>query len=224
MEHAADALKIGAWILIFVTALSITINAFSQARESVDSIVTNIDREYITTYVEESDSTKRTVGVESIIPAIYRSVYFNFKIIFSDKDDKGKYKYVLYQIIDSNGTHVDVNYIDLEKGATISNDTKELFLSYILYGDNDDTRTYVADRLGINYVKNDTNNVINVLHKEVTKNNEFPKTKEDALFYKIKNKTFEEDIGVYYQEEVDTGNTSPNANKTEKRVITYKAK
>ena len=219
MENAADALKIAAWILIFVTALSITINSFSQARESIDSIVTNIDREYITTYVEQSNSTKRRVGAESIVPAIYRSIYYNFKIVFPDNDN-----YILYKKINSKKinslenlenleNYENVNYIDLETGASLSNDTKELFISYILYGDNEETKTAFKNRLQITD-NNVFKNIDDTLHQENIFN-------EEGLYNKIKDKEFKEEVGVYYQEETEGGNDSPNVNKTEKRVITY---
>ena len=50
MENAAQALRLAAWVLIFVTALSIIMNAFSIAKTSIDSVLTTADREYITTY------------------------------------------------------------------------------------------------------------------------------------------------------------------------------
>ena len=81
MENAAKALKMAAWVLIFVAALSITMNAFSQARQGIDAILTYSDREYLTSYIPESGDTSRTVGFESIIPAIYRSFKDNYTIV-----------------------------------------------------------------------------------------------------------------------------------------------
>ncbi|MBR0350886.1 MAG: hypothetical protein IJH76_03595 [Clostridia bacterium] len=207
MENAAEALKIAAWVLIFVTALSITINSFSQARESSDAIVTNIDREYITTWVEESKSTKRRVGAESIVPAIYRSIYYNFKIVFPNG-------YNLYTKINSFGEEEPVNYIDLETGASLSKDTKELFIYYILYGEvtRESDQRELAQKLSISY--DDFKKINNTLHQD----NKF---NAEGLYNKIKYEKFEEDVGVYYQEETEGGNDSPNVNKTEKRVITY---
>ena len=48
--------------------------------------------------------------------------------------------------------------------------------------------------------------------------------KNNGLYNQIKGKQFTESLGVYYQEEID-GNQSntPDANKTKKRVITYKS-
>ena len=47
MENAADALKMAGAVLIFVLAISIIIFAFSQARETSDTILNYRDRETI---------------------------------------------------------------------------------------------------------------------------------------------------------------------------------
>ena len=85
MENAADALKMAAWVLIFVVALSIIINAFGMARQTTDILISYNDNEYYTDYVEQG-STERKVGYETIIPAIYRAYKENYKIIFLNND------------------------------------------------------------------------------------------------------------------------------------------
>ena len=79
MENATDALKMAASLLIFVVALSISINAFSRARQTSQIILDYSDREYDYTYVEENKDqngnilTERLVGIETIIPNIYKA-------------------------------------------------------------------------------------------------------------------------------------------------------
>lgn len=194
MENAADALKLGAWVLIFVAALTITINAFSLAKQSIDGTVQNIDREYVTTYVDKSDTTQRSVGIESIVPSIYRAFNDNYKIIFQN--------YKLYGKIDSSNNTTDINYIDLEK-ESLSDSVKEMFIKTILMG----TAGYTEEEK--QEIKNTFPNI------------EFEET---GLLEKINNQTFIENLGVYYQEETKGGLDTPNANKTEKRVITYTKK
>ena len=46
MENAADALQMAAAVLVFVLALSISINAFGEARQTAQTILDNRDREY----------------------------------------------------------------------------------------------------------------------------------------------------------------------------------
>lgn len=195
MENATEALKMATWVLIFVVALSIGINSFSQTKQTMDTILEYNDKEYEYTYVEENGSTERIVGYESIIPTIYRAYKENYKIVFPDS-------YILYSKKDSNLTKEKVNYIDLEK-ETLGNDStmKEEFLKGILFG-----KESVDSRILDSFF-----------------NIEFNSNK-DALYNKhLKGKKFKEYLGVYYQEEAGNAeeNSTPDTNKTKKRVITY---
>ena len=191
MENAADALKMAAWVLIFVVALSIIINAFGMARQTTDMLISYNDNEYYTDYVEQG-STERKVGYETIIPAIYRAYKENYKIIFLNNDGTPMYFY------ENKNTKEQINYIDLEK-QNVGNDTaKEEFIKYIVTGKEINNSQYKFE------------NSYDI--------------KNNGLYNQIKGKQFTESLGVYYQEEID-GNQSntPDANKTKKRVITYKS-
>jgi hypothetical protein len=191
MENAADALKMAAWVLIFVVALSIIINAFGMARQTTDILISYNDNEYYTDYVEQG-STERKVGYETIIPAIYRAYKENYKIIFLNNDGTPIYFY------ENKNTKEQINYIDLEK-QNVGNDTaKEEFIKYIVTGKEINNSQYKFE------------NSYDI--------------KNNGLYNQIKGKQFTESLGVYYQEEID-GNQSntPDANKTKKRVITYKS-
>lgn len=191
MENAADALKMAAWVLIFVVALSIIINAFGMARQTTDILISYNDNEYYTDYVEQGN-TERKVGYETIIPAIYRAYKENYKIIFLNNDGTPMYFY------ENKNTKEQINYIDLEK-QNVGNDTaKEEFIKYIVTGKEINNSQYKFEN--------------------------FYDIKNNGLYNQIKGKQFTESLGVYYQEEID-GNQSntPDANKTKKRVITYKS-
>ncbi len=191
MENAADALKMAAWVLIFVVALSIIINAFGIARQTTDILISYNDNEYYTDYVEQGN-TERKVGYETIIPAIYRAYKENYKIIFLNNDGTPMYFY------ENKNTKEQINYIDLEK-QNVGNDTaKEEFIKYIVTGKEINNSQYKFE------------NSYDI--------------KNNGLYNQIKGKQFTESLGVYYQEEID-GNQSntPDANKTKKRVITYKS-
>ncbi len=195
MENAAEALKMAAWVLIFVVALSMCISSFTQARQTMDTILSYNDKEYNYTYVEEEEegTTERIVRCETIIPAIYRAYKENYKIIFPSD-------YVLYRKRGPDGGTININYIDLEKDSPGGNDTeKEKFIEAILFGKNKNTP------------------------QNITANFNFPDKPEDALYEKLKGKKLIEKVGVYYQEEAgDTEESStPDANKNRKRVITY---
>ena len=191
MENAADALKMAAWVLIFVVALSIIINAFGIARQTTDILISYNDNEYYTDYVEQGN-TERKVGYETIIPAIYRAYKENYKIIFLNNDGTPMYFY------ENKNTKEQINYIDLEK-QNVGNDTaKEEFIKYIVTGKEINNSQYKFE------------NSYDI--------------RNNGLYNQIKGKQFTESLGVYYQEEID-GNQSntPDANKTKKRVITYKS-
>ena len=123
MENAADALKMAAAFLIFIMALAISINAFSQARLTATTLLEYHDRDYDYRYIEANvdDSgnpvTERIVGIESVVPSIYKAWKENYKIVFDD----GILSDGVYQQEDATGSLQVVNTIDLEDIALASN-------------------------------------------------------------------------------------------------------
>jgi len=212
MENAVDALHIAASVLIFVLALSISINAFGQARQTADMLVSYNDREYSYTYVEENTDgagnvlTERLVGLDSIIPSIYKAYRENYKIVFRDSETSETAENLLEgdglyrKRNNETGDYEPVYKIDLENESLAGDKQKLDFLSVILYGNKADNFGDISSRLenlGISL-----NSV--------------------GLYDKINNRKLKEDIGIYYQEETGgVGEDVPEANKTEKRVITY---
>ena len=99
MENVADALKMAFAVLSFVVALSIAMSSFRQVREVSQVLIEANDDTYNYKYVEQNvDSsgnlqTERIVGVETIIPSIYRAFKENYKVIFIGKNG---YVYNLY--------------------------------------------------------------------------------------------------------------------------------
>ena len=204
MENAAEALKMAFGVLVFVLALSISVNAFSEARQISQTIINYRDREYDTTYVDEysyTDAsgnliTQRVVSVETIIPTMYRAYKENYKIIF---DFGGTYTEGLFKQINSTtNTYEPINYID-EKDQTLGGDKQQMeFITDILYGTTDTTK-YTGRRLNTT-----------------------------GLYDIIKDEKFKESIGIYYEAEQIEAGEDPNAdvsvplsNREEKRVITY---
>lgn len=106
MENAAEALKMAGSVLLFIIALSIAILAFSQTREAIDAVLKYLDREYWTMegddrfyYLADGNDTERYVGLETIIPTIYRANSEGFDIVFKFKDD-----YYLYDEKTTSGS------------------------------------------------------------------------------------------------------------------------
>lgn len=228
MENAADALKMAGWVLIFVVALSICINAFTQARSTMDIIMSYSDRTTLTQYTEgNKDSsgnliTKRIVTYEEIVPVIYRAYKENYRVVFDDNI----HLYESYKdVVDGQTINnwVPINYIDMEKesisdlpilGDTNGMTLREYFIGRILYGDN-------AKFNDPTIVYRDSTKTLN---KDQWCESQMSKIKFDSqgLYNRqLKNGTFTEELGVYYQEEEKKDSSTPDANKTEKRVITY---
>lgn len=212
MENAVDALKMGAAVLVFVLALSVSINAFSEVTRTSRTLIEYQDREYElgeAGYVADNEETQRVVGAETIIPSIYKAYKENYKVVFvADavlRADEG-----LYQ----KGTDKKViNYIDLEK-ETLGNETqKEKFIGALLYGNN---YKYYNSETAL------TETFYEI--KESFKSNSKIYLNDEGLYGKIKGKKFIEKLGVYYQEETDGALDTPEANKMTKRVITYEYK
>ena len=149
MENAADALMMAGAVLIFILILSIVFLAFTNARESIDTVFQLADKETMT--IEENSNyyylstaganINRTVGLETVIPAIYRAFDENYKIefVFGDGSD-----YYLYK--DKEGK--EITTIDLsEMALTISQ--KESLIEAILYhtykGTNDNMAQFNND-------------------------------------------------------------------------------
>lgn len=202
MENAADALKMAAAVLIFVLALSISINSFSEVRQTSQTILNYRDREYETTYVEDNGSTERLVGAETIIPSIYKIYQENYKIIFNINSIGYLYKKKITEG-EKKGQDEKINYIDLQKEVLGNESQKQRFIQAILYG--------------VNSFEGKSDVVKEFKNLGIEFNN------PNGIFEIIKNKKYKESLGVYYQEEVDSdsaSNISEN-NKTKKRVITY---
>ena len=144
MENAVDALKMAAAVLVFILALSISIYAFGEARVASQTILDYNDREFDNTWVIADRSgnkfvTERTVGLETIIPTIYKSYLENYKVVFEGLGNDWLYKKI-------DGTSKTPQYqIDLVNqtigGSTESANPKLDFLSILLYGDKDGSKT-----------------------------------------------------------------------------------
>ncbi|MBQ9297821.1 MAG: hypothetical protein IJ223_02100 [Clostridia bacterium] len=89
MDNAIDALKIAFAVLIFVIALSVTMNAFSQAKTVSDYVFYMADKTNFYEYISENrNADYRVVSGETIIPTLYRYYKENFNVIIKDANDK----------------------------------------------------------------------------------------------------------------------------------------
>lgn len=90
MENAVEALKMGFAVLVLIAALSLAIYSFTKVRETTDAITSQADiKEYYQqlslgdTGVSSNNAlSSRIVGVETIIPTLYRYYKENYTILF----------------------------------------------------------------------------------------------------------------------------------------------
>ncbi len=220
MENAADALKMAAAVLIFVMALSISINAFGEVRKTSRIILEYKDREYDYTYVDENKddagkvSTERWVGIETIIPSIYKAYKENYKVVFTN--------IVLYKKMNSpenGGLTQEIKYIDLQETnlGIASDEQKRIFIVAILYGENGYNMNQDKSLYG-----GKTWDEIKIEFRKL--NIDFCNDK--GLIGQIKDKKYRELLGEYYQDEIEASDQTsvediPDANRKKKRIITY---
>ena len=213
MENAVDALKMAGAVLIFVMALSVSIVAFGQVRETADIILDYKDREtfYIDgDYYYEATGLERTVGVETIIPSIYRAYIEQYKIVFEGLSDP------IYTFRNSSNISEDRYIIDLDYDNDIINVADKsqgynTFLNAIIYG------------------KKDSN--FSTWYETPSRQVILP---SQSLYDRLKGRQIKEYLGVYYpsetadEDDITTINPDliqdevPDANKEQKRIITYK--
>ena len=220
MENAAEALKMAGGVLLFIIALSVSIISFGQVRQTADTIFSSKDRE--TEYIDgdyyyqvgDGSSSERTVGLETILPTISRVYSENYKIIFEGLNDP------IYTVIKSGEKRIclDGEFDNAIRGVGTENEKQ--FLNAVLYGD-----------------KGGANSIFNLnFSKKIRLANTSLYTQ---LTRAVSNGKIIEYSGRYYQDdEVKTnesgsslstedeptkiGDDVPDANKTRKRVITYK--
>lgn len=202
MENAAEALKMAGAVLIFVLAISIIIFAFGQVRETSDIILDYRDRE--TEYISDEENhyyqttgTERIVGLETVIPSIFRAYLERYKIVFEGLDEP------LYEIKDKTGEYVPRYTLDSDTNINIgdNNESKKAFLSGILYRDFN-------------------NDILEFPTKQAFEQQFYVNIKNyKSLYEQLNGRRITEYLGVYYTED--------NPNKTEvnlqkKRIITYR--
>lgn len=217
MENIADALKMAVAVLIFVIALGISISSFSQAKQTAQTLLDYTDREYDMQYISNVTNTERVVGIETIIPTIYRAYKENYKVFFYNSDGQPLKLYSKRE----NGIMVDINYIDLEQETVGSDRNKDNFIMALLYGNK--AKLKADDGTEISFYE---------FVEELKRNNSGISLNTVGIYDTIKENKFVEKFGVYYQDDLkkEGDDTSvedteaiktPDVDKIKKRVISY---
>ncbi len=81
MENAVEALKMAFAMLVLVLALSVSIMSFSAARQTADFVLQSADPTATYEYNAEGQEN-RIVGLETVIPTLYKYSIENYSIVF----------------------------------------------------------------------------------------------------------------------------------------------
>lgn len=231
MENAVDSLKIAFGVLIFTVALSISISTFSNARRAIDSITTTRDKTQEYVYLQPSTTSNRDVGIETIIPALYKAYSENYRVEFWVKDSAGtEKKLILYsrRNVEARENYwEEVNYIDLIDENFGSESLAIDHLNALLT--NGHTKFYInaSKAYGVKdisaYKRYNSTNTILLYDEEIGSKSGDIAIGSEGLYEFLKDKKFEERLGEYYQEDKSEGKVSNTLeiNKTKKRIITY---
>lgn len=231
MENAVDSLKIAFGVLIFTVALSISISTFSNARRAIDGITTIKDKTQEYVYLEPSTTSNRDVGIETIIPALYKAYSENYRVEFWVKDSAGtEKKLILYsrRNVEARENYwEEVNYIDLIDENFGSESLAIDHLNALLT--NGHTKFYInaSKAYGVKdisaYKRYNSTNTILLYDEEIGSKSGDIAIGSEGLYEFLKDKKFEERLGEYYQEDKSEGKVSDTLeiNKTKKRIITY---
>lgn len=202
MENAMDALKIAAGVLMFVLALTISISCFSQANESVTTIVKMTDKDYKIAYdnIKPSNGLTRVVGVETIVPTMYKTFDENIEIYFKD----------------ANGNSLPIYYKTGGNGKRVQEDNHDITVDYVnlaaeTYPDKETCIKHLDMILAVgerNSYEFDSNMVEK--YKE-----QFHENYPYGFLAFIEDKKFEEKLGEYYE------SNGPTSTQIKKRIITY---
>lgn len=231
MENAIDALKMAFAIFVFVMALSISITMFSELNETSKVLISARD---ITEYYHYGTSTEktRTVGLESIIPTLYKYYTENYTVLFlSDKDENGDGVPEPLQLYDcktdrslwGNGTATGVigKYYNNDKGD--NNPVCVFDLSEETLRDEPWTGSAEDIKANIDAFLNGTK--VNYTIKGVTETYDYSKYSTGGFYKKYSGRKFKEILGEYNYdletEEESEGIVNSLLKGKKKRVIIY---
>lgn len=229
MDNATEALFMGAAVLVFMVAVSLTLSSFSTFRNDLEDIILADERidmatqkdstgkESYINYISSSQEC-RTVGIDTLANSLYR-VYKENYIVVIKLNDEHKNEYGIFEpnnklekysncLIKPGNTTINGKIVPNIKVQTYKGST-------IIDANNDPILVF-----DIPNAKNDKEYINKVL--------------DEGLYDLLKDKTFTEYTGVYYENDTVPIGTTGNdlnptdgqkavsvANKTKARVITY---
>lgn len=226
MENAVDALKIAFAAIVFVLALSISMYMFTKAKETSDLVLQKSDVTEFMQYTEVESDVDRIVGLETIIPTLYKYYKENYTVIF--RKSKGE-PLTLYQ---TQTNHELWSGYDKEEGGYINRYYNDDYDTRVCSFDVDEETNRREPWTGNNnfykqnldmflsggtFIAPSGNQSMNYEYFEISVNGW---NRKHGFIEEYKDDRFRETLGEYtYDSKTNTGLTNQKVKK--KRVIIY---
>lgn len=229
MDNTVQALYMAAAVLVFMLAVSLTLSSFSTFRNDLEDIILAEERVDAATITEEeggetktryinyisSSNEVRTVGIETLANSLFRVFKENYTVVIKLKNEHNEYD-------EFTGTGSLVKYSNLLlKGNGFT----------IISGDNK-PNVKKQEYKGTPIIKEDDKILVFDIPSAQNDKEYINKALDAGLYKLLKDKTFTEYTGVYYETDTvpigtttssgsNANNAVSSANKNKARVITY---
>lgn len=234
MENAVDALKIAFAVMVFVIALSVSIMSFNSVKAAADSILYTKDE---TNYYEYQGavgkaSENRIVGMETVVPTLYRYYKENFTVVFKQADytvSTGQFSNVDYLYVYTTPSKKNLwadSYKDLMNEKYGKNGEEIKIFSFDLVEETLRNEPWTAS---VEKTKSNLDAFLNgSTFLNPSDNSDYKNYKQESLLsnkgfiQKYKDSKFVETIGEYvYNSGADKSDIGSYTKEKTKRVITF---
>ncbi len=224
MENAVDSLKLAFAVFVFIIALSLAMYMFTRARETADIVLQSSDITEFMDYTTLEDietggttiNSERIVGIETIVPTLYKYYKENYTVIFRNSDGTPLELYETQTNVDLWSTGYTNKYYSDNKDLKVCS-----------FDVDEETRRHEPWTGNTNYYKQNLDMFLSggVFY--------FPSGNGESYDYstiignggfveKYKNSQFRESLGEYtYNSVDDSEDGTTNITGREKRVIIY---
>lgn len=240
MENAVDALKMAFAVFIFVIALTVGIVSFNNAKSTADFILYTKDEtnyyQYETAMGKASEN--RIVGLETVIPTLFRYYKENFTVVFKKANydaTTGQLSNVEYLPVYTTFSNVDLwsetkdsydNEIKKKYGISTNISATKAIFSFDL---DEEIKRHEPWTGSIDKAKSNLDAFLNgsvyispINKKEYKKYSNDPYLTTGGFIEKYKNARFVETTGEYiYSSDADESDIANSTKEKTKRVITY---
>lgn len=213
MENAVDAMKIAFGVFVFTMALSITMYMFTMARETSDAVLQRSDVTTLMEYVETSNmiGEERIVGLETIIPTLYKYFKENYTVIF----------------LESNGTPIELYETQTDPSLWSPGYTNKYYdnnqdVRVCSFDVDEETRRRESWTGNTNYYKQNLDMFLSG-GTFVSPSGNGMDYSYSGFIYEYSDSQFRESLGEYTYNDVSaaTGTDTTNIKPKKKRVIIY---